>query len=126
MCGIDGNSTLLELFCFVRFEFDEPNELLSEVEGETYARVRANGACVALDTTYPEAFWRFRLFCADMYAHGTIGIQHATNRFSPILQWLPRGRICGRFHGLDTIPQVRVALDRRSHNTFALELATNV
>ena len=94
MCSIDGNSTLLELFCFVRFEFDELNELLPEVEGETYAKVRANGARVALDTTYLEAFGRFILFCDDMYAHSIIGIQHATNRFSPIFQWLPRGGIC--------------------------------
>lgn len=31
---------LLELFCFVPFGFDEPNELLLELEGETYTRVR--------------------------------------------------------------------------------------
>jgi len=92
--SIDEDSALLELMYFVPFEFDEPNELLPEIEGEIYARVRVNGARVALDTTYPEAFGRLRLFCADMYARGIIGIQHATNRFSPIVQWLPRNRIC--------------------------------
>ena len=94
VCSIDDDSALLELICFVRSGFDEPNELLLEVESEAYARVRGNGARVTLDTTYPEAFGRFRLFCADMYAHGIIGIQHATNWFSPILQWLPQNRIC--------------------------------
>jgi hypothetical protein len=87
----DEDSALLEL---IPFEFDEPNELLLEIEGEIYAKVRGNGARVALDTTYPEAFGRLGLFCADMYARGIIGIQHATNRFSPIVQWFPRNRIC--------------------------------
>jgi hypothetical protein len=94
VCGTDEDSELLELLCFVPFGFDGPNELLLEVEGETYSRVRGNEAHVTLNTAYLEAFGRFGPFCGDMYARGIIGFQHATNWLSPILQWFPRSGIC--------------------------------
>ena len=38
----------MDLICCVGIEFDEPNDQLLEVDGETYVRVRGNGTRVTL------------------------------------------------------------------------------